>query len=173
MKSFTALTFAHIVTSGASFSVSPRPSFTVRPLAMVSKAEYLQPHFEVSTLLTTTTLDMDRVKECADSNGLCGLEEISAMLQDLERLNEECAQPRQSINAECDLKMRAERETLMDELGFHIEHELGFHIEQESLQANQQAPRKDSQQAPEKDSHTESLSKLIQRFHEIAEFEEH
>jgi hypothetical protein len=158
MKSFTALTIAHIVTSGASFSVSPRPSFTVRALAMVSRAEYLQPHFEVSTLPTTTTIDIDRVKACAESNdGLCGLEEISLMLQDLERLNEECSHPRNSINPECDLDMRAERETLMDELGFRIE--------KESLRAKQPAQRKDS--------HPESLAYLLQRFHEIAEFEEH
>jgi hypothetical protein len=125
----------------------------------------MQPHFEVSTLPTTTTLDLDRVKVCAGSDGLCDLDEISVMLQQLERLNDECSQPSKSTNPECDLKERAEREVLMDELGFHIEHELGMHVEQESLPAHQQAPKKDN--------HTESLASLLQRFHEIAEFEEH
>jgi len=56
----------------------------------VMRDEYLQPHFQTMTTTTTTTTttpDVDRMVECASSDGLCDVEEMTSMLQDLETLH--------------------------------------------------------------------------------------
>eukprot|EP00977_Amphora_coffeiformis_P010417 scaffold2434_cov140-Amphora_coffeaeformis.AAC.3 len=48
----------------------------------VMRDEYLQPHFQtMTTTTTTTTPDVDRMVECASSDGLCDVEEMTSMLQ--------------------------------------------------------------------------------------------
>lgn len=126
---------------------------------MVTRSEYLRPHFEVPSLLVDTTIDMDRVKLCAEEDGLCDLEEMSLMLQQLVDLDDECSSPRKQKNPECDLNAKAKRDMFMDELGFLMERAEHLNDHEQEEKRNQ--------------GMSDSLAYRLARFHEIAEFEEH
>ncbi|GKY91334.1 hypothetical protein MPSEU_000105600 [Mayamaea pseudoterrestris] len=53
-------------------------------LLFVTRDEYLQPHFEAPP----RALAMDRIVDCAESNGLCSMNEMIDMIEELDRLNE-------------------------------------------------------------------------------------
>jgi len=71
-----------------SFTFVARSRSCIKPLALITRDEYLQPHFEVSR--PTQVLDLDRIVQCAEGDGLCSLDEMNEMIQDLETLNKSC-----------------------------------------------------------------------------------
>ena len=161
MKSSLLLVLlAQIVVQGTPFTVMYQDLYRSRQLKMVTREEYLRPHFEAPPAPSTPSestadIDMDRARECTESIGLCPLEEVSAMLNDLQELNEQCSDALHSSSPECSLDARAEQEFLMDELGFQIEQE-----ELQEYEVLNWHPKY-------------SLQERLQRFHEIADYEEH
>ena len=134
-------------------------------LLMVSREEYLKPHFEVAqTIPLETILDMDRIKFCAESDE-CDLEEMSQMLRELERLNSECMKAGKATNSECNVQLQVTREMYMDELGYHME----LAMEKSKLGQSQE----NHIQGENVSSHGATMADHLQRLHEIAEYEEH
>jgi hypothetical protein len=118
---------------------------------MVSREEYLRPHFEARPV--KPQLDFD----CAESNGICELEEMNQMMQDLEKIESDCS----DINArECDTKKQMKREMIMSKLGDQME--LSF-----ALNSTQ------SQGSSVTQLDQDNMVYHLQRLHEIAKFEEH
>jgi len=62
-----------------SFTFVARSRSCIKPLALITRDEYLQPHFEVSR--PTQVLDLDRIVQCAEGDGLCSLDEMNEMIQ--------------------------------------------------------------------------------------------
>lgn len=79
MKSFTiTLTQLLLFREAVSFTVLPRASGGTKPLAMVSRDQYMQPHFHAPPSPVT---DMDRIAQCAQADVECSVEEMTAMVQ--------------------------------------------------------------------------------------------
>jgi hypothetical protein len=82
MKSFTiTLSQLLLLREAVSFTVLPqlpRASRGTKPLAMVSRDQYMQPHFHAPLSPVT---DMDRIAQCSQADSECDVEEMTAMIQ--------------------------------------------------------------------------------------------
>lgn len=58
------------------FSRSTRTKYTSHAKLRVTRDEYLQPHF----VGPSVAVDMDRIVHCAESNGLCSMEDMALMI---------------------------------------------------------------------------------------------
>jgi hypothetical protein len=78
MKSFIiTLTQLLLLREAASFTVLSRASGG-KPLAMVSRDEYMRPHFHAPSSPVT---EMDRISQCAQADIECSVEEMTEMIQ--------------------------------------------------------------------------------------------
>merc|ERR1712232_151662 len=69
-----------------------------------------EPFFEMQKIPTATTGSrLDRMVDCAENSGLCDVDEVSAMIEELELLNSEC---NVSTSRECSLDAVAARNVL-------------------------------------------------------------
>lgn len=150
----------HEMTTVSSFAPLFIPSKSKSQLSMVSREDYLKPQFhataEPGAFVTEeerdTNVDMTRVEFCADSGG-CDLEEMSQLLQDLERIKDECS----SVSPNLESTVEDHTTTrYMDELGYQIER---------SMHLNDDEEKKTHDNA--------DLKQHLRRMHEIANYEEH
>eukprot|EP00980_Cylindrotheca_fusiformis_P008596 scaffold1828_cov98-Cylindrotheca_fusiformis.AAC.5 len=204
------------MTPASAFSPTILPSSSTAmkssSLSMVSREDYLRPRFySAPTTKPTTTpivitktnddeieeddnhsrmtsLDMNRVQYCADE-GCCDLEEMSQLLQDLERMRDECSTvanvgPNNPIPHECSVEQHATREMYMDELGYQMERFMHRKLQQQEQQQEQLESNKEdldaedeeirmSDQVMNEDEEEDVLKQHLQRMRDIASYEEH
>ena len=89
-KTYVLLVFSHSISNAASFMMPMMPSSSKSALSMVSREEYLKPHFKSRAIEPKIKkINMEELEDCVESDE-CDLEEISRMLRDLEHFDSEC-----------------------------------------------------------------------------------
>mmetsp|Transcript_16849 Transcript_16849/g.27976 ORF Transcript_16849/g.27976 Transcript_16849/m.27976 type:complete len:243 (+) Transcript_16849:92-820(+) len=87
-----------------------------------------EPFFQMQeTPTATTTSRLDHVVDCAE-NGFCDVEEMSAMIEELEKLNAEC---KGTTSGECNLDAVAARNVLKVALASKVLVEQVMHVDEE------------------------------------------
>lgn len=79
MKSFTTslLTQLLLLREAVSFTVLPRVSGGAKPLAMVSRDQYMRPHFHAPS---SPVAEMDRIVQCSQADIECSVDDMAAMI---------------------------------------------------------------------------------------------
>ena len=125
---FAAVTQLLISQEASSFgiggSITTKTSFDIiRPLNMVSRDELMRPHFQASVSPTTrpAEMDMGQIVECADGSENCSIEEMTSMIEELDRMNSRCKDQHQQDQQDCNLEVIDARETIEDALKAQID----------------------------------------------------
>lgn len=148
-KTHVLLLFSHSISNAASFMMPMMPSSSKSALSMVSREEYLKPHFKSRAIEPKIKkINMEELTAYVESDE-CDLEEISRMLRDLEHLDSECTEIEKASMSDCE-QLQMTREAYTKELS--------------------RKPQRQQQQQKKKGLAT---ADHLQRLHEIADYEEH
>lgn len=145
-KTHVLLLFSHSISNAASFMMPMMPSSSKSALSMVSREEYLKPHFKSRKI--APKIKKINMEDCVESDE-CDLEEISRMLRDLEHLDSECTEIEKASMSDCE-QLQMTREAYKKALS-----------------------RKNQRQQQQQKKKGLATADHLQRLHEIADYEEH